>query len=155
MAGKIIEDNVQEIDILPTILDLTEQPIPDYLAGRTFKDMLVSSYIPDTPLHEMMFFEACADLRKKALIKGRWKLIHTGRQWRDNPFEWELYDLVKDPKEKNDLVNVNIIASGYMKNILTLWAQAQDKLKTLGQEEVEKALTKEDIEEFRALGYIR
>jgi len=155
MAGKFIDESIQEIDLLPTILDLTEQPIPSYLAGKTLKDLLISSYVPQTPLHEMMFFEACADLRKKAMIMGKWKIIHTGRQWRDSPFDWELYDLIKDPQEKNDLANVNIVASQYLKKILFSWAQAQEKLKTLGRDDVEKTLTDEDIEEFRALGYIR
>jgi hypothetical protein len=66
-----------------------------------------------------------------------------------------LYDLNKDPLEKENLVHINVIASQYLKKKLQSWALAQEKLKTLGREEVEKALTDEDVEEFRALGYIR
>lgn len=155
MAGKIVNENVQEIDILPTILDLIGESIPNYLLGKSMKNLLFYPKGNNPPLHGEIFVETGINLRKKAIIEGNWKLIHDGEEWKDFPEEYELYNLQEDPGEKNNLFLRNPVATEYYRRRLKKWAQTQKELSHLGTEALLKTLSEKDIEELRALGYIR
>jgi arylsulfatase A-like enzyme len=155
MAGREITTNTQEIDIFPTLLDFNDIPLPGYIAGSPLREVIFAPDDAVLKLHEEIFIETGDGLRTKAVVHGTWKMIHDSELWRDHPREWEVYDLLSDPGEKINLYNRNIIVSEFLKRKLMNWARAQEKLYKLGREDVEKALTKEEIEEFKALGYIK
>jgi hypothetical protein len=98
--------------------------------------------------------ESGDELRKKAVIDGHWKLIHTGLEWREDLHDYELFNLKTDPDEKLNLYGHNPVAAQYLKRRLNGWALAQKKLFALGKEDIEKTLTQKEIEELKALGYI-
>ena len=154
MAGKIVSENVQEIDILPTILDLIGEPQPVYSLGKSLKNLLLTSTGYETPFHDEIFVETGTTLQLNAIIHGHWKLIHDGNKWTDNLKEYELYNFKEDPLEKFNLFSRNPIASEYLKIRLKRWAESQGELSKLGKEGLSKALTEKDIEELKALGYI-
>jgi arylsulfatase A-like enzyme len=154
-AGQTIKENVQEIDIFPTLLDLAGESIPAFLSGKSLKRLLLSPDSVDLPIHQEIFLETGPGLNKKAIIDGNWKLIHTGLKWTDEIREYELYALEVDPKEKTNLFGRNPIAARYLKNRLFNWVNAQEKLVDIGKEDIEKVLTPKEIEELKALGYIK
>ena len=154
-AGKVIQENVQTIDIFPTFLDLLGEPAPSYLSGKSLKNLMLSSAAIESPFHDEIFAETGYDLNLKAMTFGHWKLIHKAINWIDNPAEYELFNLKDDPYEKNDLFLRNPIASDYLKRRLKNWALSQEKLTKLVKGDVEKTLTKKEIEELKALGYIQ
>ena len=88
-------------------------------------------------------------------MDGKWKLIHTGTEWTEDIREYELYALQSDPGERMNLFGRNPIAARYLKKRLFNWVKAQEKLATIGKEDIEKTLTEKEIEELRALGYIK
>jgi arylsulfatase A-like enzyme len=154
-AGRTIETNVQEIDIFPTLLDMAGENIPAYLAGKSLKTLLLAPDSVDLPVHEEIFLETGYSLDKKAIVDGQWKLIHTGLKWTDEIREYELYNLETDPGEKTNLIGRNPILSRYLRNRLFGWSSAQEKLVNIGKEDIEKTLTPKEIEELKALGYIK
>lgn len=92
---------VSGVDIMPTILDAAGIPIPSRVQGRSripetlrgdtgWKEPVFIENIPHEPLEGKRVVE-------RAVRTDRWKLI-----LRDHPRN-ELYDLVADPGEKNDL----------------------------------------------------
>jgi len=153
-AGTVIEENVQEIDIFPTILDLAGLPVPAYCGGKSLRRILLDPETVQSPFHREIFVESGDELRKKAIIDGHWKLIHTGKEWREDLHDYELYHLKDDPEEKVNLYGHNPLAARYLKQRLMGWATAQKKLFALGKEDIEKTLTPKEIEELKALGYI-
>ncbi len=153
-AGRIIQENVQTIDIFPTFLDLIGESIPSYLSGKSLINFLLSPSGFELPLHDEIFVETGYELILKAIIAGHWKLIHKAKKWSVNPNEYKLFNLRNDPHEKNDLFLRNPIASDYLKRRLKSWALSQEKLAKLVKGDVEKTLTDKDIEELKALGYI-
>jgi len=153
-AGAVIEENVQEIDIFPTILDLVGLPVPSYCAGKSLRQILLDPETVKSPFHREIFVESGDELRKKAIIDGHWKLIHTGKEWTEDLHEYELFNLRDDPDEKTNLYGHNAVAAQYLKKRLKGWALAQEKLFALGKEDIEKTLTQKEIEELKALGYI-
>ncbi|MGD9344709.1 MAG: sulfatase [Candidatus Aminicenantes bacterium] len=154
-GGRRIIDNVQEIDIFPTLLDLAGEDVPAYLSGKSLKRLLLSPDSVDSPVHPEIFLETGPNLDKKAIVDGKWKLIHTGMEWTDDIREYELYALESDPGERTDLFGRNPIAARYLKTRLFNWVKAQKKLEAIGKEDIEKTLTEKEIEELRALGYIK
>ena len=59
-----------------------------------------------------------------ALIDDRYKIVnHTprGRHYAEPPFSWELYDLIEDSGETNDLARENPRQVGVMAAIIEEW----------------------------------
>ena len=109
----------------------------------------------DSPIHHEIFLETGPGLDKKAIVDGQWKLIHTGFEWTDDVREYELYALESDPWEQMNLFGRSPIVAHYLKNRLFKWVTAQEKLIHVGKEGIEKTLTPKEIEELKALGYIK
>jgi arylsulfatase A-like enzyme len=88
-------------DILPTVCELLNQPVPEQNDGLSFLSILKGRPgIQKT--HSYLYWEFCkgADQRifSQAIRQGYWKAVrvaHTGNL--------ELYDLLKDPCESKDL----------------------------------------------------
>jgi arylsulfatase A-like enzyme len=118
IAPQLVDVPAQHVDLLPTVLDLLGLPAKPDVQGQSLAGALrgldgnstsrgaASALSPDRELYLQTFPpEAGAD--KRALLRGRWKLITTepgGRR--------ELYDLAGDPAElvdrsaeRPDLVN--------------------------------------------------
>jgi len=153
-AGTVISENVQEIDIFPTILDLVGLPVPSYCAGKSLRQILLDPDAVESPFHREIFVETGNELRKKAIIDGHWKLIHTGKAWTEDLHNYELFNLKVDPGERMNLYGHSSVVAQYLKMRLNGWAMAQEKLFALGKEDIEKTLTQKEIDELKALGYI-
>jgi arylsulfatase A-like enzyme/thioredoxin-like negative regulator of GroEL len=102
-AGRRIPDLVQHIDVVPTILDLVNAPVPDGLRGSTLKPLLEGTdrmrdrppvYSETLVAHYRFGWSAVA-----ALTDGRFQYIKAPRE--------ELYDLARDPKQRENVVDWN------------------------------------------------
>lgn len=94
---------VLNVDVMPTILQLTGVPVPLHLHGRSFAPILEGSDVPwrDAFLYEYYEYPAGHCVRKNRGVRTkRWKLI----EFFEQPQEWELYDLEADPDETRNLV---------------------------------------------------
>ncbi len=92
IRGKQIREMTQIIDVMPTLLDLLDIPVPDYVQGKSLVGFITGRKI--SPLYQYVFGQR----EYKSSIKNKkWKLIlyHDGRK--------ELFYLKIDPGEKNNL----------------------------------------------------
>lgn len=142
-SNKTVSSQVRLIDIFPTVLDLLkisiskevqgESLIP-YVEGREKKDLV--SYIETVHPKEMFRW---ADL--KGIMDGKMKFIDAPRP--------ELYDLEKDPDEKNNIYQKeNQIALRMKKELDELIDRFSSKISS------RRELSSEGIEKLRTLGYI-
>jgi len=142
-SNKVIISQVRLIDIFPTVLDMLKIPISKevqgeslipYVEGRENKDLV--SYIETVHPREMFRW---ADL--KGIMNTKMKFIDAPKP--------ELYDLKKDPEEKNNLYQKERQIALRMKEEL---AELIDKFssKTSSRRE----LSSEEREKLMALGYI-
>lgn len=86
-----------QIDLVPTIYDLLGVPVPPDLPGKSLLPEIFGEDVAPRPI----ICDLPADThneRRRALIEDGWKLIAFG-----NDFRYELYNLLEDPEEKNDL----------------------------------------------------
>jgi arylsulfatase A-like enzyme len=93
---------VLNVDVAPTLLELAGVPVPSWMQGRSLVPLL-DGRTPawrDAFLYEYYEYPAEHCVRKNRGIRtDRWKLIHFWEQ----PEEWELYDLERDPDETTNL----------------------------------------------------
>ena len=98
------------VDVMPTILELSGVPVPPHLHGRSLVPLLEGADVPwrDAFLYEYYEYPAGHCVRKNRGIRtARWKLIHFFEQ----PQEWELYDLESDPDETRNLAGEGSFAA--------------------------------------------
>jgi arylsulfatase A-like enzyme len=94
---------ILNIDVAPTLLEIAGVPVPMWMQGRSFLPLLEAREAKwrDAFLYEYYEYPAEHCARKHRGIRTeQWKLIHFWEQ----PEEWELYDLEKDPDEMKNLI---------------------------------------------------
>ncbi|MBC7851624.1 MAG: DUF4976 domain-containing protein, partial [Chitinophagaceae bacterium] len=101
-AGSINSDQVQNIDFAPTMLDIAETAIPDWMQGISLKKQLLSN----TPLQREYlyyhYYEYPIDHYVAPHLGVRSKNFKLVYFYTHN--EWEFYDLKKDPTEQKNLI---------------------------------------------------
>jgi len=109
-VGKRLNTLSEQIDLMPTILDLAGVPIKGHVEGRSLKPVLRGQNL-DGPVFAMNFEQSNRfgplDTGSVAMIEGRWKYIHyLGHIHYPMMLKLEdsLYDLQADPGEMTNLV---------------------------------------------------
>ena len=97
-AGRRVGDLVQQVDLVPTILDLVKAPVPGNLHGRSLKTLLDGTgHLPEEPVYAETLYGRThfgwSELT--TLFDGRYRYIKAPRE--------ELYDLARDPHERENL----------------------------------------------------
>jgi arylsulfatase A-like enzyme len=92
-----------------------------------------------------MALDASIASRRRAIVSGRWKLVYVPR--RGGPV-YELYDLVADPGERNDLIRSRD-ASG-LRRRLDAWIARDPQ----ASDAAVVPLAPDEVERLRALGYL-
>ena len=102
-APKIVEQNVSLVDLFPTVCELAEIPAPDELDGRSLVPLINEREAADW--HDTVYSELWrAQNGPSVMVKeGSLKYFRF-----DNDKGWpeQLFDLSKDPDERNNLIDV-------------------------------------------------
>lgn len=102
-AGRQVSDQVRQIDILPTILDLAGlgDQIPENADGRSLLPLVHGGTAEDVPA----FIETCQNSREPSSFYGvRYNGYKYAFDVNDPKVPEELYDLAADPEETKNLV---------------------------------------------------
>ncbi len=107
--GRVIDSDVEAMDLSPTLLELAGLPIPDSMQGRSLiplaLDDLAGSSAAGLTQNETM---------ARGLKSGRYRLIHSGVA------RMELYDELDDPREQREISGQRPIALRQMRNVFGL-----------------------------------
>ena len=139
-AGRRVSDPVQQIDLVPTILDLAKAPVPGNLHGRSLNALLDGTgRIEERTIYAESLYGhfrfGWAGLT--SVTDGRYRYIKA-------PSE-ELYDLKQDPAERTNLAERDVETT-------TRLRQALDRL-TSGTTAIEpRDVTHEEYQRLAALG---
>jgi arylsulfatase A-like enzyme/Tfp pilus assembly protein PilF len=141
-AGRRVTDVVQHVDIVPTILDLVKAPLPGNLRGRSLKPLLDGvAHLPEQAVYsEAMYARyhfGWSELT--ALTDGRFRYIKAPRE--------ELYDLQRDPHERENLADQRPPARQALRGAL-------DRLVAGQTLQAPAEISADARERLQALGYV-
>jgi arylsulfatase A-like enzyme/Tfp pilus assembly protein PilF len=141
-AGRRVDDVVQHLDLVPTILDYVKAPIPGNLHGRSLRPLLRGTgHLPEQAVYAEALYGryhfGWSELT--ALTDRRYRYIKAPRA--------ELYDLQRDPHERQNL------AAG-RGPVLAAFAQALDRLIAGTMVQAPGAVSAEARARLQALGYV-
>jgi arylsulfatase A-like enzyme len=163
-----VRGKVSNLDLMPTLLDMLDIPyekadlhgqsIPALLGGQE-RDSDIYALTgmtgePALPVEGMPFIIL-------SVISNTSKLINKIRQ--DKSEAYELYDLKKDPLEKENLIETRGDATSVehaatvdsLKQLVQDWARRMDvRLDLYEVEETEEELSPETLKQLKALGYL-
>jgi len=135
--GLVVESTVRSVDVMPTVLDLLDQPVPPGLAGE--------SLLP--ALRGERAFPASAFAEERAHGFDLLTLRRDGWKWIRGPGHAELYRLAEDPREAFPLPGE---PPGELRDELEAFS-ARFPARASAEIELDPAT----LEHLRALGYVR
>lgn len=153
-SGRVVEETVQNLDIMPTLLDLAKIPVPERAQGRSLTTLMNGEEKRALPA----FSEHHAEPRdpneftRFAMVDGGYKLI-----WNLEPpagvADYELYDHEADPLNLEDLAADHPEVVQSMATELERWRSWAEEMK-LDQAAAEAEMSAEELERLRSLGYV-
>jgi arylsulfatase A-like enzyme/Flp pilus assembly protein TadD len=141
-AGRRVADVVQHVDLVPTILDYVKAPIPGNLRGRSLKPLLEGTgRLPEQAVYSEALYAryhfGWSELT--ALTDGRYRYIKA-------PLP-ELYDLARDPHERDNIAGDRASSATAMRGAL-------DRLTAGSAIPAPAAVSADARERMQALGYV-
>ena len=146
--GRRVQELAQQIDILPTLLDLVGIDVPQSAQGRSLVPLLEDgprSQADQIPVFSYLDYEG---RRGMSVILGSWKLIEPlssgfapGR---------ELYHRFEDPGEQLDLAAEHPILAGYLATLIRQQLLQLEQLPEVESMEFDE----ETRQQLQALGYL-
>jgi arylsulfatase A-like enzyme len=147
---------VQQIDLLPTLLRFAGLKRPEGLPGRDLAETWWGVAAAEEPAPLLFSEERFAVVDKYAARAGAAKLILNN----DGPELWrakshvELYDLGRDPGERDNLAGSRPVTVSFLRQELERFRALQAALASRGGGAA-LTLTPEEVEQLKALGYIQ
>jgi arylsulfatase A-like enzyme len=141
-AGRRVAAPVEHIDLLPTLLSLASVPRPSGLRGRDLTPALIGrGALPPTSIYSEALYSryhfGWSELL--ALTDERYRYIRAPRE--------ELYDLERDPHERQNIAGERPQTVNAMRSALDAMVEGRDV-------EAPSAVSAEDRQKLAALGYV-
>ncbi|MBU0762725.1 MAG: sulfatase-like hydrolase/transferase, partial [Candidatus Altiarchaeota archaeon] len=149
--SKVISKQVSEIDILPTILDILNISI-NSRSGRSFMPVILGYEKTERPVYSETKRLKKPGIKTSVRYKGH-KLIRTIDKKYLNE-TWELYDMIRDPKEENNIWGPN---SEIVNELEEIMEKIDDKIENnrSGTGEIDEIeLSKNAEKRLRDFGYL-
>ncbi len=168
-AGVVIDESVQTIDLMPTLLDVSRLPHPNGLQGQSLVPLLVTAggselgsvrpWRPRPAVSEKALTQDVSgppphDTESYAIMDEGWKLIYNKTRPPGSP-EYELYDAERDPLDQIDLAAQNPEVVERLAKALEAWHELALAARLEPDSEAVQDLSQEQLERLRSLGYIR
>lgn len=150
--GIVVRSLVRLIDLPPTILEITGTEIPEMFEGKPLLsyDCKLTIHNDNYSLAENEF----RNKRMKAIRVGNYKLILAEEDYPRSVSPEEMYDLGKDPYEKNNLVNdpaYETVKNQLFEKISQFFPQTE---KSIESEQSQVEIPQEIKDQLKALGYL-
>jgi len=138
------KEKVVTIDIMPTVLDLLQFPIPKQVQGQSLLPLIKGlPFVPEDIYIESIFAKEALGC---APIKG---IIQNDHKYIDLP-QPELYNLLADPEEKDNLISAMSHIGKKLKNRVDHMIERLNTMEYNPQRE----MTAEEKKRLASLGYI-
>jgi len=176
-SGAVVDQTVESIDIMPTVLALAGLNPPGKLMGHSLVPLMSGrrQASPVTSNRSTVVHANAASAPKPAiteklptrqaggppprgtgsvaLIWNGWKLIHNYERSAGVP-EYELYKRADDPLDQHNLAEAHPEQVKLLRPMIDAWRQ-RAKAARLPEGDAPENLSKEELQRLRALGYVK
>ena len=167
-AGAVIEETVQNVDVMPTLLELSGIPLPEGIHGRSLVPLMtahggMAGFSSDARWQKRPAVSEwerrkdqleTRDVDAFSIILDGWKLIHNVERPQDYP-EFELYHHANDPLDQKDLASDNQEIVERLAKQLERWHEWALAARLPSDAEATEDLPAEELERLRSLGYVQ
>jgi len=144
-SGKRVEGLVDLLDIAPTIADIFGR-LGKGGTAQAFEGRSLLAVLEGAPTKQAVLARTMEERPTFALSDGAYKLIHSLKRGGS-----ELYDLGSDPAEEQNLTERDPLRTELYRQALYRWLR---DLKRAGGTAGSEALTPQELETLKALGYV-
>jgi arylsulfatase A-like enzyme len=167
-AGRVVDEAVQLIDVMPTLLDFSRLQHPEGLQGQSLASLVTGStgrtqgtdapsgsrrrpaIVEKQPSGE----EHPEAAESYGIIDGGWKLIHNKVRLPERP-EFELFDVVRDPLDQVNVADKHPEIVQRLAKTLEGWHAMAVAARLKPDSEATGNMTPEQLQRLRSLGYVR
>jgi arylsulfatase A-like enzyme len=157
-AGTDVQETVELIDVMPTLLDLSGLDRPRSMQGASLRPLLGAGGWTPRPAFAEKQPNGGSDARAAAeiyaMVDGRWKLIHNAVRGEGRP-EFELFDAEADPLDQHDVAALNPDVVARLTRSLDAWQRGARAARLRPDGETAKDMSAEQLEHLRSLGYVQ
>ena len=165
-SGVVVDETVESFNLMPTLLELSGVAVPEEVQGQSLVPLMVDAADPTALgwVTRPAFSERkrnpsnrerqSYDVDQYSVVSDGWKLVRNVEPPEGMP-EYELYDHVEDP------INHHDVAADHPEVVERLKAELADRLRyaearrLASDEDETEALSPEELQRLRRLGYIR
>ena len=167
--GVVVEETVQVLDLMPTLLEMSRLSVPEGIQGRSLLPLLQGSAVgtgaPPGWRERPAITEKAAtsedvgappprDTESVAIVAGGFKLIHNVRRQGGRP-EYELYDHRKDPLDRTDVAAQHPEDVRRLARELDAWRRKALAARLKPDSAASGQFSREELARLRSLGYIQ
>lgn len=160
-AGTVVEETVQTLDLMPTLLELSGLRTPERTQGRSLVPLLSSpggaGRVPPAIVERLATSHAGAppplEIAATAVIADGWKLIHHTTPPPGVP-EIQLFDRARDPGDRHDIAARHPDVVRRLLGLLESWRPSAEASRLPRGEQATEGLSQQELERLRSLGYI-
>jgi arylsulfatase A-like enzyme len=163
-ADRVIEDTVETIDVMPTILELSGLTLPEGMQGQSLVPYLVTEQNGHVGKRFAISEQAALEptggspppfgKESFAIVSEGWKLIHNRKGRGERP-EFELYAQKKDPLDQANLAAENAEVVERLSKQLDAWHRQAMAARLEADDQATEGMSPEELERLRSLGYIQ
>jgi arylsulfatase A-like enzyme len=162
-GGRVIDEPVQLVDVMPTLMDLSGLDQPKGVQGQSLLPLLRPGanggsawkrrpvILEKLPMNETEYPEKAESY---AIIDGQWKLIHNKVRAPETP-EFELYEFPKDRLDTNNVAAAHPDVVQRLAKALNGWQTMTVAARLKPDAETAKTLSADELQRLRSLGYVR
>jgi arylsulfatase A-like enzyme len=160
-AGRVVDDPVHLLDVMPTLLDLGRLPQPKGIQGQSLAPLVRASGDPSSWKRRPVIIEKQPLARgfpsaseSYAIIDGNWKLIYNKVPVPGRP-EYELFEFPKDRLDQKNVAGEHPDVVARLAKMLNGWHTMATAARLKPDAEMTKTMSAEELQRLRSLGYVK
>lgn len=159
--GRVVDGSVQLIDVMPTLIEVAGLKPPAGMQGRSLAAALAAggpSSLPPRPAISEKFARSGAvnadEIAATAVFSGDWKLIENQSPHPGKP-PYELFDHRQDPLDSKNVADQHPDVVQRLAKELAAWRAMATAARLKPDGAGAAAMSPEELERLRALGYVQ
>jgi len=163
-GGVSVDETVENLDLMPTLLDLSQLPAPERAQGQSLLPLLTGAdptalgwtsrpAFAERSIAPVAFEMDREATESRAIVDDGWKLIRNLTRPAGRP-EFELYDHRQDPLNLHDVAAEHTEIVERLAEKLEAW-HARALRARVEPDEGQADVSPEELEKLRALGYLQ